>query len=133
MSTTAILVSFLDAMELFASDNSLPMARPGMVFDPPDSGIWIEALSFPGEPRDPVWDNDGCSEARGFFQVAVYYRPTMGQVKPSEVADNIIEFFGKGTPLAGVRVYKKPWQSPAVTDEDKLFIPVTIPYSGLIK
>jgi len=110
-----------------------PIAWPGVPKDPPDSGMWLEARLFPNEPTDPVWDSDGCINARGFFQVLVFDRPGKGVFDASELADLIIANFPKSTYIGPVRVLKKPWQSPVVTDSDKFFIPVTISYSGLMK
>lgn len=109
----------------------LPIAWPGISFDPSDTGMWLEVSLFPNEPLDPVWDSDGCALQRGFLQVLVGYRPGLGQVRASEIADAVITHFGKGTALGPVIVKKKPWQSPPLTDPEKLYIPITIPYTGL--
>jgi hypothetical protein len=131
--STVILESFLLLVEDFITTNPVPVAYPSINFDPPDSGMWIEVSYFPNEPWDLTWGDDSCVRASGFFQVSIFYRPKIGQIVPSQLADSIIDFFKKGTVIGSVRVLKKPWQSPAVTESDKIFIPVTIPYSGLVK
>lgn len=132
--TTAILKAFLDEMEAFVLENPYPMARPGVNFTPPSSGLWLESLSFPNIPKRILWDSNGFQYVSGFFQVSVFYRPGTGQIEPSQLADKIIDYFPEEKLIGGLCVSQKPWQSPAVTvDSSKLFIPVTIPYSGLIK
>lgn len=129
---TEILEACLARLADFA-DQSPPVlvAWPGIEFNPPSTGRWLEARLFPNEPRDLAWDDNSCHDMFGFFQVNVYYRPGTGQVTPSQLADDIIAYFPKGLVLGPVRVEKRGWQSPAVTDEDKLFIPVTIRWRGI--
>lgn len=131
--TTVILEAFIERLEDLVLSPVLPIAWPGIKLNPPATGMWLEALYFPSETENVTWGADGCYNAKGFFQVSVFYRPGVGQIKPSAVADLIIAHFPKGSSIAGVGVNKKPWQSPAVTLSDKLYIPVTIPFSGLIK
>lgn len=128
--TTEILEACFGRMQTLGLSPALPIAWPGIHFTPPDSGMWLEVKLFPNEPLDPSWNNDACTLARGFFQVMVGYRPGTGQVAASRIADAVCAHFAKGTDLGPVRVLKKPWQSPELTDTDKIFIPVTIPYRG---
>jgi hypothetical protein len=131
---TAILEAFLEKLEELGVSPALPAAWPGINFVPPDSGMWLEVLFFPNETENVAWGAESPVNAKGFFQVSVFYRPGIGQVQPSAIADLIIAHYPKGLKFIGdVGVIKKPWQSPAVTDSDKLFIPVSIPYAGLIK
>lgn len=131
--TTVILEAFIERLKELVLSPELAIAWPGIKFVPPATGMWLEASFFPSETENVVWNADGCYNAKGFFQICVFYRPGIGQIKPSAVADLIIDNFPKGSFIGNVGVYKKPWQSPAVTLSDKLYIPVTIPYSGLIK
>jgi hypothetical protein len=132
MSTTDIMRAAFDRLESFTFVPPPKILWPGIQSDPPASGIWLEPKLFPNEPSDIAWDDDGCLDTRGFFRILVYFRPGMGQVEPSEMADLLIELFPKGLELGPVRVSKRPWQSPLVTeDASKLFIPVTVPYMGL--
>lgn len=131
---TVILEAFYERLKELSLSPTLPIAWPGIKFVPPDSGIWLEVLYFPSESENYAWGADGCVNAKGFFQINVCYRPNVGQIQPSATADLIIAHYPKGYFLVGnVGVFKKPWQSPAVTDSAKLFIPVSIPYAGLIK
>jgi hypothetical protein len=132
MSTTAILEAAFEKLELFVYSPQPEILWPGIQETPPGSGIWLQPRLFPNEPDDISWDNDSCVNTRGFFQILIYFRPGQGQIDPSEMADALIDFFPKGSDLGPVRIRKRPWQSPSVTeDASKLFIPVTVPYMGL--
>lgn len=131
---TALLEAFIDRLKTLGLSPALPIAWPGIKFEPPATGMWLEMMYIPIEPENYSWDADGCVNARGLFQVSVFYRPGVGQIKPSAIADLIINHFHKGFFFIGnVGVNKKPWQSASVTDSDRLFIPVSIPFAGLIK
>lgn len=132
MSTTTILEAALTKLDQFVYFPQPVILWPGIQSAPPESGIWLQPGLFPNEPSDRAWDNEACVDTRGFFQILVCYRPDTGQLEPSRVADALIEHFPKGSTLGPVRVRKRPWQSPAITeDASKLFIPVTVPYMGL--
>lgn len=118
-------------METLGISPALPIAWPGIHFTPPATGMWLEAKLFPNEPRDLAWDADGCALQRGFLQVMVGYRPGGGQVNASQIADAVITHFSKATELGPVRVSKMPYQTPPLTEADKLYIPVTVPYRGI--
>ena len=132
MTTTAILEAAFQKLESFPYSPQPEIMWPGIQETPPQEGIWLQPGFFPNEPQDIAWDNDGCVDTRGFFQILVYFRPGQGQIEPSDMADALIAYFPKGSDLGPVRIRKRPWQSPAVTeDASKLFIPVTVPYKGL--
>lgn len=134
MSTTDIMTACFDHLDTFISVPQPAILWPGLQTEPPDADIWLQPGFFPNENVDRAWDNDACVETRGFFQILVYYRvrPDVGLIEPSRVADALIEHFPKGTVLSAVRVRKRPWQSPAITeDASRAYIPVTVPYMGL--
>jgi len=132
MSTTAIIEAAFQLLETFSYLPQPPILYPGIQSEPPQTGMWLQPGVFPNEPDDIAWDDDACVDTRGFFQILVYFRPGQGLIAPSELADALIAFFPKGSDLGPVRVLKRPWQSPAVTEDgSKLFIPVTVSYKGL--
>lgn len=129
MSTTDRLISFCE--DLLAAYPTTPIAWPGKPLKPPSSGLWLLVRHFPNETEDLSWGNDGPILVRGFFQVEVNYRHGSDGIFPaSELADTIIKEFGKGVPISDVFVEKTPWQSPEVVEDDRNFIPVTVPYYG---
>ena len=132
MSTTDILQAALTKLETFVYSPQPQILWPGIQETPPESGMWLQPSLFPNEPADIAWDDDACVDTRGFIQILIYFRPGQGQIDPSELADALIAFYPKGSALGPVRVRKRPWQSPAITqDASKLYIPLTIPYQGL--
>ena len=132
MSTTEIMEAAFDKLIAFPYSPQPEILWPGIQETPPQSDIWLQPGFFPNEPEDLSWDNDSCIDTRGFFQILIYFRPGQGLIEPSELADSLIAYFPKGSDLGPVRIRKRPWQSPAITeDASKLFIPVTVPYKGL--
>jgi hypothetical protein len=130
VSQKAILEALLT--HLSTMSNGIPIAWPGVNFTPPDSGFWLQPRHFPNETVNIAWGNDSKNEYLGFLQVGVYGRPGQGIVGMSDLAEDVIAHFPKGLELAGVRVRKRPHQSPPVDDDDKMFIPVTIHYLGIL-
>lgn len=133
MTATTIMEACFEHLLDFAYSPQPDILFPGIQSETPEEGVWLVPGFFPGEPVDRIWDNDGCAEQRGFFQVLVYFRtrPQTGLIEPSEVADAIVDHFPKGLELGPVRVRKRPWLSPVIVeDSSKSFIPVTISYLG---
>lgn len=130
MSTTDIREAAYAKLLAFTYSPQPPVLWPGKKQTPPDEGIWLQVKLFPNEPFDENW-SEGCVDARGFLQIEVHFRPGMGEIEPSELADALIDYFPKELMLGPVRVKKRPWQSPPVEDGDEVFIPITVPYSGL--
>lgn len=130
MTTTEILTAFFERLETLGYSPMPPIAWPGKSFKPPASGFWLEARVFPNEPINLAWDDAGIIESRGFCQILIGYRPEHGEIGASELADAVVQHFYKGTELGPVKVRQLPTRGPSFDDEDKLFIPVTIPYQG---
>lgn len=129
MSATARLESFCDRLR--DAGLGVPIAWPGVPLKPTPDGMWLLVRHFPNETEDLAWNNDGPIIVRGFFQVEVNYRHGEQGIFPaSRLADTIIQTFGKGVPISDVFVEKTPWQSPEVVEDDRNFIPVTVPYYG---
>jgi hypothetical protein len=132
MSTTGILRAALEKLETFVYDPQPEVMWPGIQSDPPDEDMWLRPGFFPNNDMNIAWGDDSCVDSRGFFQILVYFRPGLGTVEPTTLADALIRFFPKGLQLGPVRVRERAWQKLAVVeDESKLFIPVRIPYLGL--
>lgn len=125
---------FAEAVAVFAAATSppLPVSYPGVHFTPPDAGAWLEVRWFPNETQNWGIGNDGPSVMQGFGQVSVYYRPGAGIVDGLLLAGAIVDAFPKGTQLARASVQRKPWISAVVSDGDKVFHPVTIPYKATV-
>lgn len=136
--TTNIIEDLLARLDTLSTSPALPVAWPGVQMTPPESGIWLEANFAPTESTDLVWDDDTQKNTTGSLVVKVYYRPGVGVgqsslVAASEVADKIIRLFPKGLGVGAVRILKVPSQGPAIDMDDKSYIPVTIPFSGIVE
>jgi len=132
MSTTAILRASLEVMNGFIYSPMPDIAWPGIPFTPPAEGLWLQFGYFPNDDENIAWDDDSCVESRGHLRILVYYRPGVGTVKPTILADELIKHFSKGLQLGPVRVSKRAWQTlPVAEDSSKSYIPVTVPYQGL--
>ena len=131
MSTTDIVLAAFQRLQTFTYTPQPDIIWPGHQGTPPASGMWLEPGFFPNETNDITWNDDGCVNATGFFQVLVHFRPGVGQAQPVAMADAIIRHFPKGLPLGPVRVHKRGWQALSVEDDDDVFIPITIPFRGL--
>ena len=135
--TTDIIGDLLARLDTLSVSPQPPIAWPGVHMDPPDEGMWLEARFVPDESTDLVWDDDTQKNTTGALLVRVYYRPGIGvgqttQVSASEYADAIVRLFPKGLGVGAVRILKEPSQGPAVNLEGNSYIPVMIPYSGII-
>lgn len=133
MSTTDIMLAAFDRLKAFSYDPQPEIIWPGKKTKPPEKGMWLEPIFLPNVPENMAWDNDSCVDTRGSFRILLYYRPGQGQVEPSEMADALIAHFPKGLDLGPVRVNRRPWQAPSITNDDggKLYIPITVSYKGL--
>lgn len=104
---------------------------PGRTNTPPESGYWLVVDFFPGNGIQNGIANSSSILPEGLFQVSAYTRPNSGIVGLSGVADEIISAFPKGTVLVDpVRISRTPYQSPRIDLDDRIMIPVTIPYSA---
>lgn len=121
--TFARMASYSTSAPIFYPD------RPDS--DPPSTGRWIDFDIFPNEPDDPHWASD-TQVYLGFLQASVYFRPGGGEFFAAyDEVEGIQAHFPKGLQLGPVKVRKRPYPRPLVTDDAALFIPVTIEYIGL--
>lgn len=126
-----ILTAFLDRLQAFATAKGLPVAYPGVHFTPPDAGMWLEAAWFPNETRNLVLGNDG-SQLRGFGQVSCCARPGSGILPVANLSGEVISHYAKGVLLGVATVEKKPWASSVLIGDERISVPVTVPYAGVV-
>jgi len=129
VSSTNILVAAIDRLEAFVYAPQPHILWPGRQETPPNTGMWLQPKMFGNEPNDIAWDNDGCVDTRGFFQILVYFRPGQGQIAPSELADALIAWFPKGLDLGPVRSKQT---AVAVTDDHRGRKQVVHPCDGFV-
>lgn len=116
---------------LIALGSALPISWPNVKFTPPASGLWMEIRHFPNDNRTLGMESSARTLFVGLFQIAIYFRPETGEIAAAEQAETIIDHFSKGTALGPVRVSARPSSSAAIMEDDRGFIPVTIPYRGI--
>jgi len=126
---TDILTSALDRAAALSS--SPPIAWPNVQFQPPATGLWLEAKLFPNETGERFWQSEAPAEYMGFLQILVCFRPNTGIVAPTQQADAIADHFAKGVNLGPVHVRGRASVAPAVIEEGFGYIPVTVQYRGL--
>lgn len=97
----------------------------------PESGPWLEAAVMPREPRAEPWDNDGLRLHGGMCRVLVGIKTGAGSLAAVREAEKIAAALPKGTRLGPVGVSRQPWIGGPVVDGDRVFVPLTIPYSGV--
>lgn len=127
MSTVIMSAAFA---RLSTLANKPPIAWPGVDFVPPTSGPWLEISVFPNEPDTLGMSADAVQLEIGFVQVLACNRPGSGTMTIATLAEAVAAHYPKALELGPVRVRAKPWLSPAVIDDDRIFVPVTIPYRG---
>lgn len=130
MSDSAIYDAFATKVGEFAAAVGLQCAFPGVPFEPPASGAWLELQWFPNQTQNYGIADDGPSLLQGFGQLSVCYRPGAGIMAGTARTDQIIAAFSKGTTFAGARVYRKPWTNSIIQDPERVMHPVTIMWRG---
>lgn len=119
---------------------SLPVAWHAVEFEPPagQDSKWLSVKNFPSEPLELGWGNTDAVYYTGFLQINIHFRPTAGGDGQRRLMDAIGEAetimgqYSKGTEAGPVRVKSRPWRAEPVEDETGFYIPVTIPYGGII-
>lgn len=132
MSDDAIYDEFATRVGAFAAQFSpaLPTSYPGIGFDPPAGGTWLEVRWFPNETQNYGLADDAPALMQGFGQVSVCCTPGAGIVPSLAVVKQLIAYFPKGAEFDVVRVDRKPWASSVLEAANRIEIPVTIPWRG---
>ena len=107
-----------------------PIAWPGVNFTPPPTGPWLEVSFFPNTPLDPTLSGAG-TIPRGLYQVAACVRPGAGVGPAHALAAQVLGAFPRMTGISGlVRIYRAPYQSAPLIEDNRIAVAVTIPYSA---
>lgn len=132
-----ILAALLDHLASLTFTPALPIAYPGVDF--PAAGQtkpkdYLAAFFLPNQTVSyPV--GDGAYMHRGFLQVSVFCQPGSGLIKPLDIAGKVIGHFPKNTVLFSgavkVKIPREPWASIPIQEDDRVHIPVSIPYESL--
>jgi len=120
------------AAQMASSGPSLPVSFPEVGFTPPTSGKYLKVDFFANRP---AWEGLSSGKlAQGLLQVTVIWPRGQGVVTPNQIAQQVIDYFSKGTILrsgsAKVTVSREPWAATPITEDAQLSVPVTIPWTA---
>jgi hypothetical protein len=135
-----IMAALLDHLATLVFAPALPIAMPNMAFTPPTSGAsskaplpYLRAFFLPNQTRQ-VTVGDDPQQKRGMLQVSILWPSGQGLVKPLDVAGAIVNHFKNQvlTTSSGtvITIYNEPWAASPLQEDDRVQIPVTIPYSA---
>lgn len=131
MDHEAVYDAFAPLVTTFASTNSVPVAYPGLHFDPPSEGPWLELSADANDNGEDYGIGDGGpANVLGFFRVRVCNRPGNGINAAAALAESLIADIPKGTEIGPARIYQVPRLTGPVTDDTKLMHTVTWRYRG---
>ena len=130
-----ILAALLDHLATLDLSPALAIAQPGVGFPPtgqvkPDNYL---AVSFLPNRTRQVTLGDDPQQKRGLLQVSVYWKAGAGLIKPLDVSGRVIDHFNNKTLFASdvkITISAEPWASSPIQEDDRVQIPVTIPYTA---
>ena len=130
-----ILAALLDHLAALTFTPPLPVAQPGIAFPPsgedkPDNYLAVAFL--PNRTRQVTLGDDP-QQKRGLLQVSVYWKAGAGLIKPLDAAGRVIDHFNNKTLFASdvkITISGEPWASGPIQEDDRVQIPVTIPYTA---
>ncbi len=130
----AIYDAFALRLAAFAalSTPALPVAYPDVAFTPPSTGKWLEAQWIPNRSRNYGMEDDGPTMMQGLAQVNVCFRPGGGLMAGLALANQVVQYFNKGTRFDIARVYVKPWVANVLPETTRVAYPVTISWRAMV-
>jgi Bacteriophage related domain of unknown function len=133
--TTKIFRALTDHLDIFASNESLSVAKPGLGFDPTSNTPYLKAYLIPTTTE--AMDIAGLvNEYRGILQVNVLYPEGAGIVVAAETADRLVNHFESGTTLSHqattFTISQPPHIGPVVEDPGWIMIPVSVRYRAFL-
>jgi hypothetical protein len=130
VSDDAIYNAFAVRLGEFAQAHSLPVSYPGVPFDAPESGRWLEGSWIPNGSQNYGMADDAPTLIRGLAQVNVCERPGGGIVGGLALAKQVVDHFAKGTRFDIARIYEKPSVSNLIEETARVMYAVTIRWHG---
>lgn len=131
MSQIAIRAAFEKRLNDWAKVQSppIPIAFENVAFTPP-AGLYLRAFLLPGESGMSSLDNDSDFDV-GLYQVSVLAPIDKGPRAAETVAGALQDLFPAGQQVGPIRVTRKPAIAPALTDNERYHVPVTVRYSTI--
>lgn len=124
--------AFAPLVTTFAANQSpeLPVGYPGLTFEPPSEGLWLELSADANGGEDYGIADGGPADVMGFFRVRVCNRPGQGINAAAVIAEALIDEIPKGTAIGPARIYQVPRLNGPITDDNKIMHLVTFRYRG---
>lgn len=133
--TQQIYQAMIDRLNTFiATLSPVPTVKyPGVEFDPPATGRWLEVAFFPNRGEDyALAETDEPRDYRGFLQVTVAERRGGGIPGGLALAGQIETEFARGTSISPARVSEAPYLSAVIELTDRNLYPLTIRYHAYV-
>lgn len=131
----AIPDALLRHLTAFAAGQSpaIAVSYPDQPFAPADGEVYLEATHLPNRPVTRAISSTGAHQHMGFLQVSVMWPGGATElIDATDLGGRIVAHFHKGTRLVSngvaVRIVRRPWIAPHLTEPGRLRIPVSIPY-----
>ena len=114
---------------------ALPVAYPGLVFDPVKDAPgkkWLEVQVFRNVPIDGA-NPDFAPLDRGILQITVCVRKGVNIAHSGgllDIANQIRSAFPKNTQFSdGLKITATPYNLSVITEDDRIMLPVSMTYS----
>ena len=121
---------FATQVAVFAAAEGIQVAYPGVPFDVPASGLWLEITWVPNLPLNYGIANDGPTLERGLASITVGGPSGGGTLPVIQLAEKVRQEFGKGTRWGGVKVYSKPAINVLPSEPHRVAAVVTAQWHG---
>jgi Bacteriophage related domain of unknown function len=130
-----IFRALTDHLDIFATNNTLLIAKPGLPFSPSSATAYLRAYIMPSMTES--MDITGLiNEYRGIFQVNVFYPEGAGIMVPFESAAALCEHFTTGTLVTHqattFSILSPPHIGPAIEEPGWIMLPVSIRYRAFL-
>ena len=115
----------------YAANAGVPISYPGVNFDQPDSGLWLELVFLPNDYAGSQINTAGATLARGIFRINACDSRKIGINEATANAEAVKTAFPIRTNIIDqVSVSKVPVLGMPMIDDGVIRIPVTIEYHG---
>lgn len=111
----------------FAGTKNLFVAYPGIKFDPPKSGPWLEIIWAQNGTEEVTMGDEDSAVLIGFFRALVNDRP--GSIAPaSAIARSLASTIPKGTAIGNAFITRQPEITGPVTDSGNNIVMTTVTF-----
>lgn len=128
---TQIQEAIFEMVGMYAAGIPLPVSYPGVNFEQPSSGLWLELVFLPNNYAGSQINPSGATLPRGIFRINACDSRKKGINCATEQAEAVKAAFPIRTPIVDqVAVSKVPVLGMPMIDSGVIRIPVTIEYHG---